>query len=354
LEGNLHIENNAVLTSITGVENIQAGSIENLQIVSNTSLSDCHIQSVCDYLTYPNGTINIHDNAEGCNSSLEVILACGITSCLPNGIVFTTQAQIDSFPIIYPYCSEILGSVQIDGDEINNLNGLSNIHSIQEDFFIGTWIYPYNGNLSLNNLSGLENLKSINGDLLFKCNAALIELTGLDSLETIGGELNIDYNGVLNSLSGIGNIESGSIEQLMIRYNNSLANCDVQSICNYLASPNAIISIYNNAPGCNNPEEVLDSCIFTIVEETKLKKLITIYPNPLESNAIITYTLNKGSFVKIEFLDLSGRLVVSLVNENQQQGEHKVILNTEGLKPGVYFCTLKTNDGIQMRKIIKL
>jgi len=42
--------------------------------------------------------------------------------CLPEGITFTTQAQIDSFPINYPGCTEIEGDVGIVGDDIYNLN----------------------------------------------------------------------------------------------------------------------------------------------------------------------------------------------------------------------------------------
>ena len=45
--------------------------------------------------------------------------------CLPEGITFTTQAQIDSFQINYPNCNEIEGDVEIIGDDITNLNGLN-------------------------------------------------------------------------------------------------------------------------------------------------------------------------------------------------------------------------------------
>ena len=31
--------------------------------------------------------------------------------CLPEGITFTTQSQMDSFPILYPNCTEIEGDV---------------------------------------------------------------------------------------------------------------------------------------------------------------------------------------------------------------------------------------------------
>ena len=47
-------------------------------------------------------------------------------SCLPEGITFTTQTQVDSFPVNYPGCVEIAGNVTIKGgNSIINLNGLS-------------------------------------------------------------------------------------------------------------------------------------------------------------------------------------------------------------------------------------
>ncbi|MCD4665334.1 MAG: hypothetical protein K8R68_08680, partial [Bacteroidales bacterium] len=45
--------------------------------------------------------------------------------CLPEGITFITQAQIDSFQINYPDCTEIEGDVEISGNDITNLNGLN-------------------------------------------------------------------------------------------------------------------------------------------------------------------------------------------------------------------------------------
>jgi len=78
--GNLHIWHNDPLTSLTGLDNINANSIDSLEIWDNTSLSTCDVQSVCDYLVKPSGTIEIFNNAVGCNSQQEVEEACGITS----------------------------------------------------------------------------------------------------------------------------------------------------------------------------------------------------------------------------------------------------------------------------------
>ncbi len=92
-----------------------------------------------------------------------IILFCLLTNCLsgqtclPSGITFTTQQQIDDFATDYPGCTEILGEVFIEGDtgtEILNLNGLTQIESIGDNLSI------FN-NDTLLSLSGLENVNSI-------------------------------------------------------------------------------------------------------------------------------------------------------------------------------------------------
>ncbi|MCB0616470.1 MAG: hypothetical protein KDC75_24290, partial [Phaeodactylibacter sp.] len=45
-------------------------------------------------------------------------------SCLPNGVVFTSQAQVDSFPLLYPGCSRVEGGVGINFTDITHLDSL--------------------------------------------------------------------------------------------------------------------------------------------------------------------------------------------------------------------------------------
>ena len=121
IDGNLEIMGNSSLISLAGLNNIQENSIEDLSIYYNLSLSECDVQSICDFLASPNGTIDIYSNAPGCNSEEEIEVAC-LSSCLPEGITFTTQEQIDNFQINYPGCTEIEGNVMIYGLEIDNIN----------------------------------------------------------------------------------------------------------------------------------------------------------------------------------------------------------------------------------------
>jgi len=157
----LLIQGNNALTTLSGLDNIDAVSIESLYISENESLSTCEVQNVCDYLASPNGTVEIYDNASGCNNPTEVANACGITlPCLPFGNYYlSTQADIDNFQTNYPNCTEIEG-----------------------DLYIGSW-----SGTDITNLNGLSILTDIVGDLRIYNNAYLTGLTGLDNVTFIGG-----------------------------------------------------------------------------------------------------------------------------------------------------------------------
>jgi hypothetical protein len=62
--------------SLSGLESINPETIANLYITGNDSLVTCEVQSICNYLTNPNGTVIITGNAAGCNNPEEVQQAC--------------------------------------------------------------------------------------------------------------------------------------------------------------------------------------------------------------------------------------------------------------------------------------
>jgi hypothetical protein len=80
INGPLVIEGNPLLTDLSGLDSINPGTITNLAVYNNSSLSTCAIISICNYLLSPNGTVNIYNNAEGCNSQEEVENECELLS----------------------------------------------------------------------------------------------------------------------------------------------------------------------------------------------------------------------------------------------------------------------------------
>jgi hypothetical protein len=278
-------------------------------------------------------------------------------SCLPEGITFTTQAQIDSFQVDYPGCRVIEGDVYIYGynitdlsklnvldsiygdlefsethlitdmaglgnlkyiggnfkledlwgffsfaglyhlsaisgsldieycSELTSLSGLINLKTVKGDVVINENLgltsltgleqldsiggslqigYWWGGNESLASLSGLNNLAYIGGGVIIAFNPSLISLNGLENLTSIGGDIEIYNNTSLTSISGLDNVNASTIRRISIFDNPVLYMCHVQSMCEYLADLHEIISIYHNAPGCDNPHEVADSCGFTL------------------------------------------------------------------------------------------
>ena len=125
----------------------------------------------------------------------------------PDSIYFTSQAQIDSFQIVYPNCTEIEGTVLIDGEDISNLNGLSALSSIGGSLVVGKDFKIGTGNPNLTSLSGLDNLLTIGGDLHIQFAWALSNLEGLDALTLISGDLILTGFNYLVSPDGLGALD---------------------------------------------------------------------------------------------------------------------------------------------------
>jgi hypothetical protein len=150
-------------------------------------------------------------------------------SCLPDGITFNNQAQIDSFSFNYPGCKEIEGNVTITGGDISNLlglneitkmngflgilnadslitlQGLNNLCEIDGQLWIG-YYGPY-GNMSLESFSGLERLKTIGQGLVVIYNPKIENFIGFDSLRYVYN-LEIGGNESLTSLNGLYSLDS--------------------------------------------------------------------------------------------------------------------------------------------------
>jgi hypothetical protein len=295
------------------------------------------------YMWYEGKMQFIDNNSIGLATDFEILPP---STCLPSGVLFSTQSEIDSFQINYPYCTEIEGSVDINGNDITDLSGLDTLNSIGGDLII-------NGNDSLQYLSGLANLNAIGGDLFIGSNEILPDLSGLESLETIGGDLSIVENTALTSLYGIENIEATSIDNLHIYDNPLLSTCHVLSICDYLDHPDAEFTIENNANGCNDSTEIIDQC-YESINEFKILGGISLTPNPSSDMVLIKYSLIEESRITIDMYDLTGLKVLHVLEKNERKGEHQRLVDLGSLPPGMYLVVMQTGKGKVVEKIVKL
>ena len=75
------------------------------------------------------------------------------------------------------------------------------------------------------------------------------------------------------------------------------------------------------------------------------------YPNPVQSQATVQYTLTESEDVRFEVYDMLGRRVATLTNERKQAGVHEVPFNASKLASGVYFGRLHVGGQTLTQKI---
>jgi len=154
-----------------------------------------------------------------------VLMCCNVWAQCPTGDVqLSSQQQVDDFAVQYPNCTEISGHLILatspnHNTNIDNLQGLENLSSIEGNLHIGSYqpsvitTYAWDveggyfgGHPDLTNLSGLENLQTIGGDLLISNNYKLTSISALSGLDSIGGNISLYKNHILTSLDGLANL----------------------------------------------------------------------------------------------------------------------------------------------------
>jgi hypothetical protein len=76
------------------------------------------------------------------------------------------------------------------------------------------------------------------------------------------------------------------------------------------------------------------------------------YPNPFNPETVVNYTLPAMGHVRMEVFDVTGRLVVRLVDEVQIPGRYSATWNARATASGVYFYRLKQGERVDVRPMI--
>ena len=156
------------------------------------------------------------------------------TQVYTGDLMLNTQAQVDGFNF-----TSVTGSLRVLSTNISNLNGLSELTTVGEDFYIaGTSVvnvdalsnlasvgdlFTINNNRFLTNVDGLYNLADVGGFLSIGDNPVLSNLNGLTGLTSIGS-LSLSDNDLLNNINGLSNLTVSVIRFLTIENNNALTD----------------------------------------------------------------------------------------------------------------------------------
>ncbi len=198
--------------------------------------------------------------------------------------------------------------------------------------------------VDINNLDSLHVLTAIGGNLSIVTNNSLINLSGLDNVTSIGGGILVKNNDLMMSLTGLDNIDAVSIDELNIVYNYSLPACNVQSVCDYLATPNAFVEIHDNATGCNSQTEVEDACWTKVDESVDIGNEIQIFPNPAKNELFISG--KDGLIIKeINIYNQMGQRVI------HKKGKTNTV-DVSMLRQGMYIIEIEIDNGKVRSKLM--
>ncbi len=71
---------------------------------------------------------------------------------------------------------------------------------------------------------------------------------------------------------------------------------------------------------------------------------LSVYPNPVATSAIVSYTIKNSGHVILKLYDANGQQVSTMVDQNQPAGDYTASLKAESLPPGIYICVLTIDD----------
>ncbi len=300
LGGSLTIRENNKLTTLEGLEGLTT-IVEDLSINKNHSLETL-------------------DGISG-------LTTVGVDFRISNNSVLPNLVGLEQLASVGGSLSILQNHLFVDLFELQSLTTIGG----------KLWILQNKG---LESLDGLNNVTTIGGDLEIRLNSDLASIEALSVLTTLEGILIIEGNSYLTTLEGLDNIEPSTIDAIEINDNNYLATCEVQSICDYIATPGAIVNISDNSANCNSEDAVILACQLVDDPELLFSNYYTIYPNP--ANDELRISVNNNAITgSVNIYNQFGQKVIS---------NHKITktIDISNLISGLYIIEID-NGRVRLR-----
>ena len=78
-----------------------------------------------------------------------------------------------------------------------------------------------------------------------------------------------------------------------------------------------------------------------------------VYPNPVNKNRFdVSYSLLERTSVTIKLFDVTGRMIRSILHENNFPGTFNETIDIDDLKEGIYLCMLSTGNFSETKRIL--
>ncbi len=86
--------------------------------------------------------------------------------------------------------------------------------------------------------------------------------------------------------------------------------------------------------------------------EERQNEIWSIYPNPVEGFTNIAYQVGNEGVIRISIVDLLGQKVTQLFDGYKAPGSHKVMWETNNVRPGMYVCIIEIGNSTYSSKVL--
>jgi len=116
---------------------------------------------------------------------------------------------------------------------------------------------------------------------------------------------------------------------------------------------NGSILIEYGSTFCAEAIEACNTPILKQADPVLNQTTFKVFPNPFSQQCNIEYSLNTDAAVTLFVSDITGKVVATLTNgEQQNEGSHKAAFNAKGLSQGIYYCTLIAGEKVETQKMV--
>ena len=298
----IKINNNAILSDIFGLENINFTTLFRVEIQNNSNLSRCDIFSLCNFIQTANETV-IDNNSTGCNSIPEVELECSLVDIPDNNFL---DALVNHTPTI-------------------DTNSDGNIQFDEAEAFTGTIEVA---NEVISDFTGLE---------------AFMNSSGFNGSGNFASELSLETNTALTSVDFSNNPD---LRKVFLKNGNNTAITSFNGVdCPSLEFVCVDDVAFAQANFTNIDPQVtfVEDCEVLAVEDFNLAEAVSVFPNPVSEMLTISIASNI-KVIKAEIYTIRGQ---KLMETSASQ------INLSDFSAGIYFVKVVSAQGSITKKIIK-
>lgn len=128
-------------------------------------------------------------------------------------------------------------------------------------------------------------------------------------------------------------------------------NDSLTSTANILTTPyNYLAPDYRPATGSPLLSNVDFTGLVGLEEATQLA-FVSLYPNPTNDQAILSFDLQNTHVVTAVLMNVNGQIVQTLANEEMTEGTHALQITTSDLEAGIYFAVIGAGETKQTLRL---